>query len=154
MSESNAIPGGGKSSKPDIAANPIYPVAARAALFDLHANLLDLLERGLAPRESPRNIVVVGPGSEALPFSEHLETVSALLNGGNLILLDYSTGFILASYGEALLRYLPLHQLGEHGNEVGFLREREAAPLNRNWIGLAVGHRPDSSVPVTKAPPG
>jgi len=34
--------------------------------------------------------VVVGPGSEALPYSEHLEVLASLLDGGNLILLDYN----------------------------------------------------------------
>ncbi|MDD5580486.1 MAG: class I SAM-dependent methyltransferase [Methylobacter sp.] len=78
------------SLKPDIAANPIYPALARATLFELHSNLLNLLGKGLSQQPGPKNLVVVGPGSEALPFSENIEVVTTLLNGGNLILLDYN----------------------------------------------------------------
>ncbi len=77
-------------SKPDIAANSIFPILARASLFELHANLLELLKKHLSALEGAKNIVVVGPGAEALPFSEHLEIVATLVNGGNLILLDYN----------------------------------------------------------------
>jgi|APLak6261660231_1056022.scaffolds.fasta_scaffold04151_2 hypothetical protein len=90
MSKSNANPDSGNTSKPDIAANAIYPILARATLFELHANLLDLLGKGLSSREAPKSLVVVGPGSEALPYSEHLEALASLLDGGNLILLDYN----------------------------------------------------------------
>jgi hypothetical protein len=90
MSELYVKPGASNASKPDIAANNIYPVLARATLFELHANLLDLLRRGLSSRKAPKNLVVVGLGSEALPYSEHLEALASLLEGGNLILLDYN----------------------------------------------------------------
>jgi hypothetical protein len=90
MSKPNANPDSGNRSKPDIAASAIYPTLARATLFELHANLLDLLRKGLSSREAPKSIVVVGPGSEALPYSEHLEALVSLLDGGNLILLDYN----------------------------------------------------------------
>ena len=95
MSKSNANPDAGNTSKPDIAANTIYPTLARATLFELHANLLDLLRKGLLSREAPKNLVVVGPGSEALPYSEHLESLASLLEGGNLILLDYNKVMLL-----------------------------------------------------------
>jgi len=35
-------------SKPDIAANSIFPILARASLFELHANLLELLKKHLS----------------------------------------------------------------------------------------------------------
>lgn len=90
MSEPNANPDAKNTPKPDIAANAIYPILARATLFELHANLLDLLGKGLASQKAPKTLVVVGLGSEALPFSEHLEALSSLLEGGNLIMLDYN----------------------------------------------------------------
>jgi hypothetical protein len=89
MSKPHVNPDAGNTSKPDIAANTIYPALARATLFELHANLLDLLRKGLSSRKAPKNLVVVGPGAEALPYSEHLESLTSLLDGGNLILLDY-----------------------------------------------------------------
>lgn len=90
MSNLNASPDTGNTSKPDIAANSIYPALARATLFELHANLLDLIRKGLSSLKGPKNLVVVGPGSEALPYSENLESLASLLDGGNLILLDYN----------------------------------------------------------------
>jgi hypothetical protein len=90
MSESYANPDAGHTSKPDIAANTIYPALARVTLFELHANLLELLRIWLSLREAPKNLVVVGPGSEVLPYSEHLELLVSLLDGGNLILLEYN----------------------------------------------------------------
>jgi len=90
MSKPHVNPDAGNTSKPDIAANTIYPALARATLFELHANLLDLLGKGLSSRKAPKNLVVVGPGAEALPYSEHLESLTSLLDGGNLILLDYN----------------------------------------------------------------
>jgi len=90
MSKPNANPDAGNTPKPDIAANTIYPALARATLFELHANLLDLLGKGLSSLVAPKTLVVVGPGSEALPYSEHLESLASILDGGNLILLDYN----------------------------------------------------------------
>ncbi|MGR8999129.1 MAG: hypothetical protein ACU88J_08790 [Gammaproteobacteria bacterium] len=90
MSELYANPDASNTTKPDIAANTIYPALARATLFELHANLLDLLGKGLASKKASKNLVVVGLGSEALPYSEHLEALFSLLDGGNLILLDYN----------------------------------------------------------------
>lgn len=90
MTEPILTAGIAATPKPDIAATSLYPLLARISLFELHANLLELLGKGVAGIEGHRNIVVVGPGSEALPFSEHLETVIGLVNGGNLILLDYN----------------------------------------------------------------
>jgi hypothetical protein len=79
-----------EDTKPDIAAQSIYPALARASLFDLHENELELLDKGLSKIKGPRNVVIVGPGSEVVPFSENLETVINMLNGGNLILMDYN----------------------------------------------------------------
>jgi len=79
-----------EESKPDIACKSIYPALARAVMFDLHENEMEMLERSLSGMNSPRNVVVVGPGSEVLPFSENLETVVRMLNGGNMILMDYN----------------------------------------------------------------
>jgi hypothetical protein len=90
MSKPNANPDAGNTSKPDIAANTIYPALARATLFELHTNLLDLLGKGLSSRKAPKSLVVVGPGSETLPYSDHMESLSSFLDGGNLILLDYN----------------------------------------------------------------
>jgi hypothetical protein len=84
MSNLNASPDTGNTSKPDIAANSIYPALARATLFELHANLLDLIRKGLSSLKGPKNLVVVGPGSEALPYSENLESLASLLDDGNL----------------------------------------------------------------------
>jgi len=90
VNEPPGSPAHGSPSKPDIAANAFYPILARASLFEVYANLLDLLWTRIAASGGPRNIVVVGPGAEALPFSEHREAVTTLVNGGNLILLDYN----------------------------------------------------------------
>jgi SAM-dependent methyltransferase len=90
MPEPYVNPDASNASKPDIAANTIYPALARATLFELHANLLELLMKWLSLREAPKNLVVVGPGSEVLPYSEHLESLASLLAGGNLILLEYN----------------------------------------------------------------
>jgi SAM-dependent methyltransferase len=84
------VPSPEPAGKPDIAATSLYPALARVTLFELHANLLHLMGKGLARVAGPRNIVIVGPGSEALPFSEHREEVTRLARGGNLILLDYN----------------------------------------------------------------
>ena len=83
-------PDNGIIPRPDIAATSLYPILARISQFELHANLLDLLQKGLSGQEGPINIVVVGPGPEVLPFADHLATVTGLVNGGNLILLDYN----------------------------------------------------------------
>jgi hypothetical protein len=90
ISKPNANPDAGNTSKPDIAANTIYPTLARATLFELHANLLELLGKGLLSLEAPKNLIIVGPCSEALPYSEYMEALASILNGGNLILLDYN----------------------------------------------------------------
>ncbi len=79
-----------ETSKPDIACKLIYPALARAALFDLHDNTLEMVEKGLDSTKGPRNLIVVGPGTEFLPFSNNLDNVVRMLNGGNLMLMDYN----------------------------------------------------------------
>jgi len=77
----------------DIAATSIYPKLARATLYKLHSNLLEMLGKAL-DRSKQNNLLVVGPGAEVLPFSEELSWVYENLNGGNLILLDYNKEII------------------------------------------------------------
>ncbi len=79
-----------EESKPDIACKNIYPALARALLYDLHANGMELLEEYLPKTSKPRTLVVVGPGPDVLPFSDNLDRVSKMLDGGNLVLMDYN----------------------------------------------------------------
>lgn len=128
MSETHAGPDTGNISKPDIAANALYPVLARATLAELHANLLDLLGQGLSSRKGPKTLVVVGPGSEVLPFSENLEALASLLDGGNLVLLDYNREICdgIAAYleGKGFARRFSIERsTGEDIIEPGNLRD-------------------------------
>lgn len=111
MPETTSNPVVVNALKPDIAANAIYPALARATLFELHENLLNLLSKGLSMRKGPKNLVVVGPGSEALPFSENLDALNALLDGGNLILLDYNPNIC-----DGLAAYLETKGFAHHFN--------------------------------------
>jgi SAM-dependent methyltransferase len=76
--------------KQDLADHPVYPAIARALLFNLHENELELLEESMSTLQSPKTLVVVGPGTEVLPFSENIEIASRMIDGGNIVLMDYS----------------------------------------------------------------
>ncbi len=74
----------------DIGSTRIYPQLARASLFNLHANALEIIMENLGAFQGPKNFVVIGPGAEVVPFSENLETVVSMLDHGSLVLMDYN----------------------------------------------------------------
>ena len=78
-----------EQSAEDLAPKKIYPAIARAMMGELHANLLEVVSYHLRGG-SGKNLLVLGPGSEVLPFSEHLDDVGDMINGGDLILQDYN----------------------------------------------------------------
>jgi|GEM_PF-2369657 len=76
--------------KRDIANDPMYAITTRIILKDQHAYLLSAVTDFLKQRESPKSLLVLGPGSEVLPFSDHLDGLVAALGNGNMALVDYN----------------------------------------------------------------
>ncbi len=106
-------------SKDDIACKGVYPALARALMPDLHANTLELLKKGTSGKECV-DLLVVGPGTEVLPFSERPATVDRLASG-NLILVDYN---------ESICKKIP-----EYLKSIGFLSNREIKELKGRYSG-------------------
>lgn len=98
-----------KEAYQDIADNPIYPQLARAGLFDLHNGLMTTLDEFFTRKNGSKTLVVVGPGSEVVPFSEEVGRVASWLSDGGISLLDYN-----ASISDAVPIYLKRKGFGDY----------------------------------------
>lgn len=112
MAKNNGNQNGGDTADgnecKDIAEEGVYPALARALMPEMHSNALELLGEGLAKFEGPRTLVVVGPGREVLPYSGRRKELEGLLNGGNVVLMDYNE-----SICNDIPAYLALRGFGE-----------------------------------------
>ena len=81
-----------KPTKPDIAASSAYTLIANTVLKELHSNALKLLKNELSAKSDLKSLMIVGPGSDVLPFSNEIEYILETIGTeGNLILLDYNS---------------------------------------------------------------
>lgn len=78
-----------ENSKPDIACKSSYTDISNSLFGEIHENLFKTLENKLVG-DTPKNILVVGPGTDVLPYANQWDRTKKVLNGGNIILSDYN----------------------------------------------------------------
>lgn len=77
----------------DIADKPVYPFIAISVLNEMHGDLVKKISEHAKGKDN-YSLMIIGPGPEAMPFTEHVQTVADWIGNGNLSLIDYNESIL------------------------------------------------------------